>query len=204
LSSTQAAGSIVTLGDVEGEFTLASPTPPKLLFLTAGSGITPVMAMLRSLTRRGEFPDVLHIHSARTQSEAIFASELEALAERHDRYRITQRATSQGGRLQPDSLDEVCPDWRERETYACGPGAMLEALRAHFKTAGVAERLHVESFEHIVRQRFSMRARTPALSYPTAAGWASATPVPARCATVQCAICGPETLPAREQRSAPA
>jgi stearoyl-CoA 9-desaturase NADPH oxidoreductase len=150
LSSTQAAGSIVTLGDVEGEFTLASPTPPKLLFLTAGSGITPVMAMLRSLSRRGEFPDVLHIHSARTQSEAIFASNLEALAERRDGYRVTQRATSEGGRLEPESLDEVCPDWRERETYACGPGAMLEALRAHFKTAGVAERLHVESFEHIV------------------------------------------------------
>jgi stearoyl-CoA 9-desaturase NADPH oxidoreductase len=150
LSSTQAAGSIVTLGDVEGEFTLASPTPPKLLFLTAGSGITPVMAMLRSLSRRGEFPDVLHIHSARTQSEAIFASSLEALAERHDGYRVTQRATSEGGRLEPESLDEVCPDWRDRETYACGPGAMLDALRDHFKSAGVAERLHVESFEHIV------------------------------------------------------
>src|SRR6195952_4024787 len=97
LSSSQAAGSIVTLGGVEGEFTLPSPAPPKLLFLTAGSGITPVMAMLRSLSRRGDFPDVLHIHSARTPSEAIFAADLVALAERHDGYRVTQRATSQDG-----------------------------------------------------------------------------------------------------------
>jgi stearoyl-CoA 9-desaturase NADPH oxidoreductase len=150
LSSSQAAGSIVTLGGVEGEFTLPSPTPHKLLFLTAGSGITPVMAMLRSLSRSGEFPDVLHIHSARTQSEAIFAADLAALAERHDGYRLTQRATTEDGRLKPESLDEVCPDWQKRETYACGPGAMLEAIKDHFAAAGVPDKLHMESFEHIL------------------------------------------------------
>src|SRR5579875_604077 len=49
LHGPQAVGSIVTLGDVEGEFVLPDPVPEKLLFLTAGSGITPVMAMLRHL-----------------------------------------------------------------------------------------------------------------------------------------------------------
>lgn len=150
LNSSHAAGSIVTLGGVEGEFTLASPTPSKLLFLTAGSGITPVMAMLRSLSRRGDFPDVRHIHSARTQPEAIFASDLAALAERHDGYRLTQRATKEDGRLNPAALDQVCQDWRERETYACGPGSMLDALRDHFDAAGLPDRLHMESFEHML------------------------------------------------------
>jgi ferredoxin-NADP reductase len=150
LNSSQAAGSIVTLGDVEGEFTLPSPVPPKLLFLTAGSGVTPVMAMLRALARRREMPDVLHIHSARTAPEAIFAADLAALAERHDGYRVTQRATSEDGHVKPESLDEVCPDWRERETYACGPGEMLDALRSHFDVAGVSDRLHMESFEHMM------------------------------------------------------
>jgi stearoyl-CoA 9-desaturase NADPH oxidoreductase len=150
LSSTQAAGSIVTLGSVEGEFTLPSPTPAKVLFLTAGSGVTPVMAMLRSLSRSGDFPDVLHIHSARTPSEAIFAADLAALAERHEGYRVTQRATGKDGRLKPESLDDVCPDWRERETFACGPGAMLDAIKEHFAAAGVPDRLHMESFEHML------------------------------------------------------
>lgn len=150
LSSSQAAGSIVTLGGVEGEFTLPSPRPSKLLFLTAGSGITPVMAMLRSLSRSKEFPDVFHVHSARTESDAIFAADLAALAERHDGYRVTQRATSDEGRLKPELLDDVCSDWRERETYACGPGAMLDAIREYFEADGAADKLHVESFEHML------------------------------------------------------
>ncbi len=150
LHSTQAAGSIVTLGDVEGEFTLPEPTPPKLLFLTAGSGITPVMSMLRALDRRRAVPDVVHIHSARNPPEAIFAGELAALAERHGSYRITQRVTSEKGRVQAEHLDELCPDWRERETYACGPGEMLDALRQHFDAVDLDQRLHMESFEHFV------------------------------------------------------
>ncbi len=150
LHSTQATGAIVTLGEVEGEFTLREPPPEKLLFLTAGSGITPVMSMLRALDRRHAVPDVVHLHSARTSPEAIFAEDLAGLAGRHGSYRITQRMTSEEGRVEPESLDEVCPDWRERETYACGPGGMLEALRERFDADGLANRLHVESFEHLV------------------------------------------------------
>ena len=62
----------------------------------------------------------------------------------------TLRETSTAGRLLPEHLDEVCPDWRERQTYACGPGPMLDALREHFAEAGPPERLHMESFEHYV------------------------------------------------------
>jgi stearoyl-CoA 9-desaturase NADPH oxidoreductase len=150
LNSSQAPGSVVTLGDVEGEFTLPDPVPPKLLFLTAGSGITPVMAMLRALDRRREVPDVIHIHSARTSDEAIFAGDLAGLNDRYESYQYSLRETSTAGRLLPEHLDEVCPDWRERETYACGPGAMLDGLREHFTEAELPERLHVESFEHYV------------------------------------------------------
>ena len=59
-------GEIVRLGGVEGTFVLPDPVPEKLLFVSAGSGITPVMSMLRSLDRRGAVADVVHAHSART------------------------------------------------------------------------------------------------------------------------------------------
>jgi len=150
LNGPQAVGSIVTLGDVEGEFTLPAATPEKILFLTAGSGITPVMAMLRALDRRRAVPDVVHVHSARTASEAIFAADLERLAERHTGYKLTQRVTGEEGRITPEGLDSLCPDWRERETYVCGPGEMLDAFKEHFAAAGLEDRMHMESFEHML------------------------------------------------------
>ena len=150
LHGPQAVGSIVTLGEVEGQFTLPDASAAKLLFLTAGSGITPVMAMLRALDRRCGLEDIVHLHSARRPGEAIFAPELEVLAGRHSGYVVTQRLTSEAGRVHPEHLDALCSDWRERETYACGPGEMLAALATHFTEAGVGERLHIESFEHVV------------------------------------------------------
>ena len=145
-----AAGTIVTLGEIEGEFTLPEAVPPKLLFVTAGSGVTPVMAMLRWLDRSAKLPDVVHLHSARKPEEAIFADELQALGERRNSYRLTQRATSSDGRILPDHLDELCPDWRERATYVCGPGPMLEAMSAHYEQADRRRLLHMESFEHLL------------------------------------------------------
>jgi ferredoxin-NADP reductase len=150
LHGPQATGSIVTLGDVEGEFTLPAPLPQKLLFLTAGSGITPVMAMLRGLERKRAVPDTVHLHSASTPEGAIFASDLTALEQRQDRYRMKLRVTGKEGRLTPADLDSVCSDWRERECYACGPGEMLDALTEHYESEGVPDRLHIESFEHFV------------------------------------------------------
>jgi ferredoxin-NADP reductase len=150
ITRRSAAGAIVTLGEIEGEFTLSETPPAKLLFITAGSGVTPVMAMLQSLDLAPEMPDVVHLHSARTPEEAIFGAELTGLGERRDGYRLTQRATSTHGRIVPEHLEELCPDWRERETYACGPGSMLEAIRAHYEQASQGERLHMESFEHML------------------------------------------------------
>ncbi len=150
LHGTSAVGSIVTLGGTEGEFILPDPVPAKLLFITAGSGITPVMAMLRALERRRKLPDTVHLHSARTPGAAIFASDLTALEQRSDKYKLIQRITSEEGRFKPADLDEICPDWRERECYACGPGEMLDALKEHFASEDIADHLHIESFEHFL------------------------------------------------------
>jgi ferredoxin-NADP reductase len=140
-------GDLVVLGGVEGTFVLPDPTPRKLLFITAGSGITPVVAMLRALDRRGELHDTVHHHSERKPGGVVFGTTLERLRDRHDGYRLTVRTTSQEGRMAPaDHLDELCPDWRERETFICGPTGLLDAVSAHFEAAGVADRLHLERF----------------------------------------------------------
>src|SRR6478735_7579542 len=69
-------GAIVSLGGVEGDFVLPDDPPDKLLFISAGSGITPIMSMLRSIEPR----DAVLLHSARTQDDVIFGAELRRLS----------------------------------------------------------------------------------------------------------------------------
>ncbi len=76
-------GTIVRLGGVEGTFVLPDPLPRRLLFISAGSGITPIMSMLRAIARAGKLQDVVHVHCARTEEEVIFGRELRELAAAH-------------------------------------------------------------------------------------------------------------------------
>jgi ferredoxin-NADP reductase len=143
-------GGIVRLGGVEGTFVLPDEVPEKMLFISAGSGITPVMSMLRSLEHTGDIGDVVHIHSARTEAAAIFGDQLRGLDERQDGYGLELRLTSEQGRFAPEHLDDLCPDWRERETFACGPAEMLDALSKRWENEGDPERLHMERFQPII------------------------------------------------------
>ena len=143
-------GTIVRLGGVEGTFTLPDPLPPKLLFVSAGSGITPIMSMLRDLARRDALADVVHVHSARTAEAVIFGAELAALADRHGGYRLHVQHTGEHGRLAPEDLDRLCPDWREREALMSGPGDMLDAMTAHWTSQGDVSRLRMERFQPVI------------------------------------------------------
>lgn len=143
-------GGIVRLGGVEGTFVLPDEVPEKMLFISAGSGITPVMSMLRNLEHTGDIGDVVHVHSARTEAAAIFGDQLRGLDERQAGYDLQLRLTSEQGRFAPEHLDDLCPDWRERETFACGPAEMLDALSERWESDGDPERLHMERFQPII------------------------------------------------------
>jgi ferredoxin-NADP reductase len=140
-------GAIVRLGGVEGAFTLPDPLPGRLLFLSAGSGITPIASMLRSLAAAGALEDVVHLHSARTPEQFVFARELRELAHANPGYRLREWISSACGRLTPERLQELCPDWAERETFLCGPAGLLEAMSARWREEGDPARLHVERFQ---------------------------------------------------------
>jgi ferredoxin-NADP reductase len=140
-------GAVIRLGGTEGDFVLPDPLPEKLLFISAGSGVTPIMSMLRSLDRRDALGDALHIHSARREDEVIFGSRLRELDERHTGYRLHLQLTGEQGRMKPEDLDRLCPDWRQRQTFASGPGDMLDALTDYFEKEGALERLRMERFQ---------------------------------------------------------
>ncbi len=94
------------------EFVIPDPPPASVLFVTGGSGITPVMSMLRTMARRGQLgtdgADVVHLHSAPTAADAMFAAELAELQRDHPGYRLTVRAT------RSDGTARSLPGWREQ------------------------------------------------------------------------------------------
>jgi stearoyl-CoA 9-desaturase NADPH oxidoreductase len=141
-------GDLVRLGSVEGAFTLPDPLPPKLLFISAGSGVTPIMSMLRSIDRGAGFTDAVHVHSARSAEQVIFGAELRALDRRNPAFQLHLQLTGESGRISPADLDRLCPDFGERETFLSGPPDMLAAMTEHWKQQlGDRDRLHVEHFQ---------------------------------------------------------
>ena len=144
-------GTIVRLALPEGDFVLPDPPPDRMLFLVGGSGVTPVMAMLRTLDRRAQkngraMPDVVMHYSSPTADRMIFRDELARLADEHESLVLHEQHTDTDGMLELSELDRICPDWQERDTWACGPAPMLDAITEHFETAGLEEQLHVERF----------------------------------------------------------
>jgi ferredoxin-NADP reductase len=141
-------GAILRLGGVEGSFRLPERPSRPLLFLSAGSGITPIMSMLRSLAVQTDgLADVVHVHSAPRAEDVIFGEEMRTLTASRNGYRLIERHTSIEGRMQPVELDRLCPDWREREAFVCGPPELLGSLRERWLTEGIEQRLHHEHFQ---------------------------------------------------------
>ncbi len=140
-------GDIIRLGGVEGNFTLPDEIPEKLLFISAGSGITPIMSMLRNLDRTGEIGDVVHLHSDRTPGDVIFGEQLEQIDDRHDGYRLHLQLTGEQGRIEPTDLDELCPDWRKRDAFLSGPAELIDAMQEHWEAESDPDRLRLERFQ---------------------------------------------------------
>jgi ferredoxin-NADP reductase len=137
-------GTIVHLEPAAGDFVLPATPADRLLMVTAGSGITPVMAILRTLDGRGALPDVVLVHSARTPEDTIFGEELRELARRHPRLRLVLRHTATDGRFSLAELPGLCPDWADRQAFACGPAELLDDAERHW--SDTPERLRHERF----------------------------------------------------------
>lgn len=159
-------GTIVQLDNPTGDFTLPAILPPKMLFVTAGSGITPVMGMLRwivvdatpnyeSISSRitrdpdlvGPPPgkDIVVVHAAPTRGDVIFGAELRELA-RDGLITLIESHDEVDGFLTQERLVELVPDLAHRETWACGPTPLLDLVEDLYADKGLADQLHTERF----------------------------------------------------------
>jgi ferredoxin-NADP reductase len=145
-------GAVVELTQAQGEFTLPHGPAVPLLLIAGGTGITPFLAMLRTLAARGEHRDVVLLYYAPRAQDLIARRDLAALPARVPGLRVQRAYTREtrpgalAGRFGTAHLDVVAPDFRDRLTYVCGPGALMEAVERRWTEEGLAGRLRREWF----------------------------------------------------------
>lgn len=140
------AGAVLNISPAMGEFVLPARLPAKILLLSAGSGITPVMAMLRDLQARGFDGDLVFVHACRSPQEQIFANALAGLKDSFPKLRLVQHFTSVSGRLSAAALRAAVPDVEQRSTWMCGPGAWMDEMHQHWQKSGITLPLASERF----------------------------------------------------------
>jgi ferredoxin-NADP reductase len=139
-----------------GHFTLARNPAKKYLFISAGSGITPMMSMLRWLADCDPSADVAFLNSARRPEEIIFRDELEMLARRMPNLSLgflpEARSAAQPwgglmGRIDRNKFALLVPDFMNREIFCCGPDPFMKAVSTIARAEGFdMGHFHQESF----------------------------------------------------------
>ncbi|QCP49621.1 2Fe-2S iron-sulfur cluster binding domain-containing protein [Trinickia violacea] len=136
-----------------GDFVLPQNHWEPLLFVAGGVGMTPLIAMARSVHAQGQNTDIEFLQFARTPDDILFRNELREMA-RSSRGIAPHFFASRGsgaecvsGRLGRDVLEQAVPDWASRQVFCCGPDSFMSAMRSLFlESGGTPARFHQESF----------------------------------------------------------
>ncbi|MBT8494037.1 MAG: hybrid-cluster NAD(P)-dependent oxidoreductase [Deltaproteobacteria bacterium] len=147
-------GDRLSISGPTGKFSCTHQRPEKILFISGGSGITPVMSMSRWMHDTGGQSDMIFFHSARTQSDLIFAGELQQMEASRPNFKVVYTLTrperqwgGARGRISLQLLRDWVPDFMDRTVYLCGPNPFMEAAKKVLQEAGFdMGRYHAESF----------------------------------------------------------
>ncbi|HEY9313102.1 ferredoxin reductase [Williamsia sp.] len=143
-------GQVVGLSPAAGTFTMPATRPSQMTFISGGSGITPVLSMLRTLVAENYRGHVDFIHYARDTTDHPYARELEAIAADHPEWNIDTRFTRPAGdaslseHFRPDHLPS--PLTPAIPIFLCGPSALHSSVREHLTEIGALDNLHTEQF----------------------------------------------------------
>jgi ferredoxin-NADP reductase len=153
LNAAVTPGTVVRLSQAQGEFLLPEPRPEHVLLISGGSGITPVMSMVRTLCAegycaRGGPGRVTFLHYARSSAHVAYGDELAALATDHPGLRLLRAYTRDGGgelsgRFEPAHLPRLGDG---TAAWVCGPAGLVDAVRAHWRRCGIRAPLQTEQF----------------------------------------------------------
>ncbi|MGQ4619530.1 FAD-binding oxidoreductase [Nocardia sp. R7R-8] len=163
-----APGMVVDLAPAAGVFRLPEPRPRRVLLISGGSGITPVLSMLRTLAAEDHPGEVVFLHYAKSPAVLPHRAELDTIARQHPNFRIELRYPHRMPDLPPevdpdapsvdlapprndgyfdyDELERVAPWFTDAQTFVCGPPSLMEAVRTIYAAEQLTDRLHAEEF----------------------------------------------------------
>ncbi|MEU1984747.1 FAD-binding oxidoreductase [Nocardia sp. NPDC019395] len=140
-------GMILDLEPASGIFHLPRRRPERMLLISGGSGITPVLSMLRTLADEGYTGPVVFLHYARSPELVPHRDELTEIAAAHPNISVEMRYPERDGRgFDYDELTRVAPWFADADTFLCGPPPLMDSVREIFAAEGLSERLHTEEF----------------------------------------------------------
>ncbi|NOQ36891.1 MAG: FHA domain-containing protein [Methylococcaceae bacterium] len=140
-----------------GKFTCFDYPSGKILFICAGSGITPMISMMRWIIDTAATVDIKMLVSSKTPSDIIFRKELELMSARHNHFQIAATITTSSmgteswlgytGRVNENMLKLLSPDFKERHIFLCGPAPFMQSIEQILRNMEFPMgNLHIESF----------------------------------------------------------
>src|SRR5579863_7837559 len=153
LHESLTVGASLAVSRPAGDFVLPDNRREPLLFVAGGVGITPLIAMARTIHAQGEYADIQFLQFASTSDDILFRNELLEMGRSScgiTPHFFTSRgrgAECASGRLCKDVLDHAVADWTSRRVFCCGPDSFMSAMRSLFlESGGIPARFHQESF----------------------------------------------------------
>jgi ferredoxin-NADP reductase len=154
LADNLKVGDQLSISGPTGKFSITHQRPAKVLFISGGSGITPVMSMSRWMHDTGAGADMIFFHSARSRKDLIFEEELRLMESRLSNFKVVYTLTrpegdwdGARGRISLQLLRDWVPDFMDRAVYLCGPNPFMEATKKVLEEAGFdMQNYHAESF----------------------------------------------------------
>lgn len=145
------AGDVLTISAAGGDFVLPAETPESVLLIAGGSGITPMMSMLRTLLGNGHDGEITLLYYNHRPADTIFAAELAQLADSHKNFTLLRAyADSDMGELKglftSDHLTAIGLELAVTPAFLCGPQPLMDLIEAYYAEQGWSEQLHLERF----------------------------------------------------------
>ena len=140
-------GDIVYLEQASGDFVLPAELPDRIVMIAAGSGVTPLLSMVRTLALAEHDTKVTFVLGARTTQDMIHRHELVALSENQEWFDLILWPSAALGHFNRAALLREIPDWQSAQTFVCGPAGLLTHADSIWRSQNALERLHTEQFQ---------------------------------------------------------